>query len=298
MPVRKFTWQDLPALLDFIGTVQSQNQQDRRVRQKSFQENLQQPDLFPEANCLLLETDGRILGCCLIFPEPPIRRAVLALDVAPQLEGGEQEEELVRQAIGRSGELNAKIAHICLGPDSLRSELLRRRGFHLERLYWDMLWTGARLPEADPPAGFTLRHFQTGDAAALARVQNAAFIGSWGFCPNTVAQIEYRSSMSNTSHQGILFLYDQDNLAGYCWTCIAPSEGKTKGIIGMIGIAPGHRGRGVSKPVLVAGMKHLQSIHVDEIGLHVDGQNTPAIRLYTSVGFEKVGELHWYEYRF
>jgi ribosomal protein S18 acetylase RimI-like enzyme len=54
----------------------------------------------------------------------------------------------------------------------------------------------------------------------------------------------------------------------------------------------------VSKPVLVAGMKHLQSIHVDEIGLHVDGQNTPAIRLYTSVGFEKVGELHWYEYRF
>ncbi len=43
-------------------------------------------------------------------------------------------------------------------------------------------------------------------------------------------------------------------------------------------------------------MDYLQSINVDEIGLHVDGNNTPAIRLYTSVGFEKVGELHWYEY--
>jgi len=233
----------------------------------------------------------------LIFPEPPVRRAVLALDVAPHLEGSEQEEELVRQAIGRARELNAGIAHICLGPDSLRRELLQRRGFHLERVYWDMVWKGERLPEAEAPPGFTLRNFKTGDAQALAEIQNAAFIGSWGFCPNTVEQIEYRSSMSNTSHQGILFLYDQHNLAGYCWTCIAPSDGKNKGIIGMIGIAPDYRGKGVSKPVLVAGMDYLRSIHVDEIGLHVDGQNTPAIRLYTSVGFEKVGELHWYEYR-
>ena len=40
----------------------------------------------------------------------------------------------------------------------------------------------------------------------------------------------------------------------------------------------------------------MQSAAVDSIGLHVDGNNTPAIRLYTSVGFAKAGELHWYEY--
>ncbi len=296
MPVRKFTWEDLPALLDFIGTVQAQNDQDRELRQESFQENLRQPDLCPDENCLLLESDGRILGCCLIFPEPPIRRAVLALDVAAEIEGSEPEEELVKQAIVRAGELNAKVADICLGQDSLRSDLLLRQGFHLERVYWDMKWTGTQLPPADAPAGFTLRHFQPGDATALTEVQNSAFTGSWGFSPNTVEQVEYRSATSNTSHQGILFLYDQDQLAGYCWTCVAPSDGKTKGIIGMIGIAPDYRGKGVSKPVLVAGMEYLQSIHVDEIGLHVDGNNTPAIRLYKSVGFEKVGELHWYEY--
>ncbi|MDA0733556.1 MAG: GNAT family N-acetyltransferase [Chloroflexi bacterium] len=296
MAVRKFTWQDLPALLDFIGTVQAQNEQDRKVRQQSFQENLRQPDLYPEENCLLLEADGGILGCCLIFPEPSIRRAVLALDVAPQIEGSTLEEELVKQAISRSKELNAKVAHICLGQDSLRSELLQRAGFHLARVYWDMKWMGDHLPQADAPTGFTVRHFQPGDAAALTEVQNAAFTGSWGFCPNSVEQIEYRSSAGNTSHQGILFLYDQDQLAGYCWTCLAPSDGKTKGIIGMIGIAPDYRGKGISKPVMVAGMEYLQSIHVNEIGLHVDGNNTPAIRLYTSVGFEKVAELHWYEY--
>ena len=296
MPVRKFIWQDLRALLDFIGTVQAQNEQDRKVCQKGFQENLKQPDLYPEENCLLLETGGQILGCCLIFPEPLINRAVLALDVSTQIEGSALEEELVQHALTRARALNAKVAHICLGQDSPRSNLLQRSGFHLERVYWDMQWMGDRLTAADTPAGFTVRHFKPGDSATLAQVQNAAFTGSWGFCPNTVEQIEYRSSMSNTSHQGILFLHNQDELAGYCWTCVAPSKGKTKGIIGMIGIAPSHRGRGVSKPVLVAGMEYLLSIHVDEIGLHVDGNNTPAIRLYTSVGFEKVGELHWYEY--
>jgi mycothiol synthase len=231
-----------------------------------------------------------------MFPEPPIGRAVLALDVAPHLEGGSLEEELVHRAIGRAGELHTRVAHICLAPDSLHRGLLERLGFRLERVYWDMLWTGARLPEAAAPAGFTLRSFRKGDAPALAAVQNAAFSGSWGFCPNTVEQIDYRSGMANTSHQGILFLCDQDQVAGYCWTCIAPSDGKTRGIIGMIGIGPQYRGRGLSQPVLVAGMEYLQSIQVDQIGLHVDGQNTPAIRLYTSVGFEKVGELHWYEY--
>jgi mycothiol synthase len=295
--IRKFTWQDLPALLDFIGTVQAQNQRDQKLRQRSFQENLQQPDLHPEENCLLLESEARIQGCCLIFPEPPISRAVLALDVAPDLEGGDQEEELVQRAIDRAGELPAKLAHICLSPDSRRSELLQRREFQLERVYWDMMWRGVRLPEAAAPAGFTLRNFRTGDAAALAEVQNAAFNGSWGFCPNTVEQIDYRSGMSNTSRQGILFLCDQERVAGYCWTCVAPSDGNTRGIIGMIGIAPNYRGRGLSQPVLAAGMEYLQSIPVDQIGLHVDGRNTPAIRLYTSVGFEKVGELHWYECR-
>ena len=42
-------------------------------------------------------------------------------------------------------------------------------------------------------------------------------------------------------------------------------------------------------------MKYLRSINVADIGLEVDGTNTPAIRLYHSVGFEKVGERQWFE---
>ena len=297
MPVRNFTWKDLPAVLDFIGKVQAQDEHGRRLRRQNFKELLRQPGLVPEENCLLLEEDGQILGGCLIFPEPRISRAVLGLDVDPQAANTPLERELVRQSLARSRALGVQVAHICLGQGSPRSQLVEGEGFHLARVYWDMVWRQERVPPADPPDGFTIRSFQPGDAPALTEVQNAAFTGSWGFSPNTVEEIEYRSSMSNTSYPGILFLLNGEKVAGYCWTFLAPASGKTRGIIGMIGVAPDYRGRGVSKPILLAGMEYLKSVGVADIGLHVDGDNTPAIRLYLSVGFEKVGELHWYEFR-
>ena len=44
-------------------------------------------------------------------------------------------------------------------------------------------------------------------------------------------------------------------------------------------------------------MQNLKSTGVADIGLHFDGINSPAIRLYTSVGFEMVGELYWFEFQ-
>ena len=296
MPVRCFTWKDLPDLLGFAGLVQSGGApQDREATRRNFREVLGQPWLEPEKNCLLLEVEGRIRGYCLIFPEIPIQRAVLAPDIAGDLAGSGEEGELLDQALARAWELGAVVAHLCLSHDSPRRQLLESKGFSLERVYWDMLWRADALPPAVLPAGFRIGSLQPGDAAALTQIQNDTFTGTWGFSPNTVDQIAYRSSMSNTSPLGILLLYSGERVAGYCWTCFAPSKGKIKGIIGMIGVSPDFRGRGISKPLLVAGMEYLKTAGVAEIGLHVDGINAPAIALYKSVGFKKVGELHWYE---
>ncbi|PKB70726.1 MAG: hypothetical protein BZY87_09400 [SAR202 cluster bacterium Io17-Chloro-G6] len=64
---------------------------------------------------------------------------------------------------------------------------------------------------------------------------------------------------------------------------------------GMIGVVPQCRGKGVSRHILQAGMKHLRSVGLTEIGLEVDGNNDPAVGLYTSTGFKTMGELHWFE---
>jgi len=168
-------------------------------------------------------------------------------------------------------------------------------GFSPVRTYVEMLWDQDDLPELALPQGYTVRSFQKGDTSLLTQVQNDAFTGSWGFCPNTEEQIEYRTHMPNTSKAGILFLFEGDVPAGYCWTVMAPVDNGVRGMIGMIGVVPQFRGKGVSRHILQAGMKHLRSAGLSEIGLEVDGNNDPAIRLYTSTGFKKLGERHWFE---
>jgi mycothiol synthase len=231
---------------------------------------------------------------------------VLGVDVAPRLAGGLLEAKLLRRGVARARELGARVAHLCLGSPSPRRALAEKEGFALARVYWDLEWlrpsTQGRcdqLPPAGPlPAGYFLRRFQPGDAPLLTQVQNAAFGDEWGFCPNTVAQIEYRTAMSNTCHDGIWLLCDAaapGKAAGYCWTFLGPVDGGIRGVIGMIGVAPEHRGRGLSRALLHAGMGSLLDAGVDHIGLHVDRSNAAALALYQAAGFQKTGELDWFE---
>ena len=294
MPVLNYSVNQLPPLLDFIERRRAWTSQGRNLGRQTFQEILVQPGLDPEANCFLLEENGDLQGFCMVTPEIPIGRAVVELEVAPRLEGAPGARELVRRAVERARELGARVAHMCLPHPSPTTELLAEEGFTLARTYWDMVWRQRELASAELPTGFAVRPYHNGDAPVVTQVQNDAFEGSWGFCPNTVEQIEYRSGMANTSHQGILLLSEDDRAAGYCWTCLVPVENGTKGIIGMIGVVPDYRGRGISRPILLEGMKYLRSIDVTEIALQVDGSNAPAIGLYTSVGFEKAGESQWF----
>jgi mycothiol synthase len=290
------------------------------MRRRIFQESLAEPGQAPLENCWLLveavnprkegperpdvsERGGpaKVCAFCLVTPELPIGRAVLGLDVAPHLAGSPLEGKLLRRGVQRARELGARVGHLCLGSSSPRRALVEREGFTLARVYCDLVWREEALPSPGPlPPGFSLRAFQPGDAPALTAVQNAAFADGWGFCPNTVAQIEYRTGRSDTAHRGIFLMYHPDapgQSVGYCWTFQTPVAERTRGVIGMIGVVPEYRGRGLSRPLLLAGMAYLRSAGVYDIGLHVDQTNAPARRLYDAVGFRKTGELNWFEVR-
>ena len=295
MPIRNYTGDWLPGLLEFVEAVRGWGSQGRELARQTFQQVLAQPELAPANNCFLLAEEGKVQGFCLVFPELPISRTVLEFEVAQHLSGSPLETDLLQRGMDRARELGARVSHICLPDLGHRAALLGAEGFGHVRTYWDMVWDQEALPRWQVPQGFAVRSFQTGDASLLTEVQNSAFDGSWGFCPNTVEQIEYRTSMANTSPQGILFLHQDGKPAGYCWTCVAPANGGIRGLIGMIGVVPDYRGQRVSRTILLAGMEFLGSIGVADIALLVDGSNTPAISLYTSVGFEKQGERHWFE---
>ena len=295
LPVLSFTPDKLPALLDFVESTSSWGEQGRDLGRKTFEQTLGQPGLDLLSHCFLLEEGGRVQGYCLVHHEPPISRMVLEPNVATQFEGTSAEQELFLRALRKAEEHGPGVVHVCVQIPSPLASFLAEQGFESVRSYDDMVWDQKSLPSAEIPDGFSVRSFQPGDAALLTEVQNSAFASSWGFCPNTVEQIEYRSSMVNMSHQGICFLMDGEKTAGYCWTCLVPVNDSIRGMIGMIGVVPDYRGRGISSSILVAGMEALRYQNVADIGLQVDSSNTPGVRLYTSIGFQKVGTLNWLE---
>ena len=295
MPVVKYTNRHNTALVEFVASLDSSSSELYDLCLRTFQGVLGQPGLDPTENCLVLEQSGQIKGLALIFREFPIGRSIIEVMTTPDLAGSPDEIDLVQQAVAKAESQQLSVAHICVMAVSGRGKVLEQAGFTKVRTYLDMLWNMDDLAELELPEGYSVLSFQTGDTPLLTQVQNDAFTGSWGFCPNTEEQIEYRTQMPNTSKDGILFLMEGNSPAGYCWTVMVPAENGVRGVIGMIGVVPDYRGKGVSRHILQAGMKHLRFIGLAEIGLDVDGNNAPAVGLYESAGFKTMGERHWFE---
>ena len=294
--MRRFTWADLEALAHFINRVRKHAGDDQVVSPPSLREELARPGLIPEQNCFLLEEGQSILAYSLLHPELRIGRTVLEVGTHPE-HPSEKDimRQVVRGALAHARTVGSRVLHVCQAASTPWKAVLAEEGFSEVRAYWLMRWEEEELPPAEPVSGFDIERFQVGDEERLTRVQNASFDGSWGFCPNTVEEVRYKASMSTSGPEGIFFLTHRGDDAAYCWTCVLAGSHTPIGVIDMIGVPPDYRSRGLSRPILLAGMEHLRSRGVGYITLNVDQENHPAVRLYTSVGFTKSMELHWFE---
>jgi mycothiol synthase len=63
----------------------------------------------------------------------------------------------------------------------------------------------------------------------------------------------------------------------------------------MLGVDPDHRGKGIAKRVLLAGLAHLKNRGSQVIELTVDSENEAACALYQSTGFKVGTSSLWYE---
>ena len=296
MTIRNFRWEDVPALAELDNRLLQTPHATPAPKRRFVTEFLGQPNLNPEEDLFLYESGGSLRGYGLIFPEPAIGRSVLMLKTHPDAEASAVEEALLDAAMRRASVLGAGVFQMQTKPDSPQSRMLMGRGFRHVRTYWTMGWKIQGLPAVEPPEGCFFRSYgHKGDAESLTDIQNAAFGGSWGFAPNTPEEIAYRAEMNVTSHDGILFLCQRETVCGYCWTYVMGDAAKRVGIIFMIGIHPDYRRQRLGKPLLTAGLEYLASLEVDHVELEVDGANTPATRLYFSLGFTKDSESYWYE---
>ena len=309
LTIRNFADGDLPALLDFVVPQPAGNRPnlDSAVHRSVFTDIMRLPGRDQQRDCMLLFQDSgddrsTLRGFCLVFPEPSGdasqgSRCVLNIHAAPGDDYETRWRALLHAGLGRAREVGADFAHIALWPPYDRAPALVDEGFDLARVYWNMTWEQERVPQVDLPDTYRVRSFTKNDVALFTDGHNSAFADTWWFTPYTEEQTAHRAQMANTSYNGIRLLLQGERLAGYCWTLLMSDGQRRQGVIGSIGLVPEFRGQGISKTILVAGLVYLRSAGADYVRLEVDGDNVPAIRLYQSMGFQKAGELHWYERR-
>ncbi len=295
--VRPFTWDDLAGWTMLYNAAFGITGAEAELDGPSMKDHLTLPGLDPERDCFTAQDSVADIGLAIVWPELPIRRAVMELGVLDADPAQTAILALIHAAIARARQLEVSKLHIQVrSNDESMICLLQGFGFQPVRRYATMRWRGGTLGETELPDGFTLRAFRADrDIQALTDIQNAAFGGSWGFAPNTVEQIEARVAAKSTTPEGIIFVTHDDDAAAYNWTVRPAGPGGKLGRIAMTGVHPLFQGRGLSRPTVLAGMRWLRSQGVETIELEMDSSNLSAARVYESLGFERVSESVWYE---
>jgi mycothiol synthase len=167
--------------------------------------------------------------------------------------------------------------------------LAQAHGYHAVRELWQMSRPLTDpLPTAPLPDGFTLRAFRPGeDDGAWLKLNAAAFAhhaeqGAW-----QSADLEQRMAEPWFDPAGFLLLVDEATgaLAGFHWTKVHAAPGV--GEVYVVGVSPDYQGRGLAKPLTLAGLAHLRDQGLPRVILYVDGDNDAALRTYSGLGFTR-----------
>lgn len=224
-----------------------------------------------------LQTTGDLIGYAYLAPDGSAE-----LVVAPSARRQGTGTALLRMLLDHGqGHLRLWAHGRLPGAD----ELAARFDLAVARELYFLRRTSAPLPGITWPDGIDVRTFVPGqDDAAWLKVNAAAFAthpeqGAW-----TQADLADRLHQEWFDPEGFFLAVDRrtGELAGFHWTKIENNEGE----VYVVGVSPSHQGSGLGKALTLQGLHHLQETRsLDSITLYVDGTNTPARRLYESLGF-------------
>jgi mycothiol synthase len=204
----------------------------------------------------------------------------LDLAVAPDARSQGMGGRLAASAAAEPGELTAW-SH---GDHPAARTIAERLGFARTRELWVMRRPAAvPLPPEDAPSGVTIRDFGEADAEALLAVNAAAFAAHPEQGSMSATDLAERMAEPWFDPAGLLLAVGPDGeLLGFHWT---KRHDEDNGEVYVVGVAPEAHGRGLGRLLTVAGLHHLASRGVAEVHLYVESDNTPALRLYSGLGF-------------
>ena len=174
--------------------------------------------------------------------------------------------------------------------------LARTSGFTRVRALWQMRMslTGPAIASPVFPAGVTLRTFRPGqDEQAWLRVNRRAFAhhpeqGAW-----TMTDLELREAEPWFDPAGFFLAERDGELVGFHWTKVHRLPVGTNqlpnvppiGEVYVVGVDPAAQGGGLGRALTLAGLVYLQGRGLDQVMLYVDESNTPAVKMYSALGF-------------
>jgi mycothiol synthase len=293
--IRNYHSKDLDRFVRWVTEVEERGQSWHPIPMQDLLEILGLPH-FPENNLFIAERAGRLVGYTVVRPEIKIGRVVLSCFVELRHLRRGLFPRLMDAALDRSRTLGAKVAQVNIFQDrkEVRS-LIEEMGFkdirHFFELRLDLSKT--RLTDAGK-ISTRFRPLKHDEEEKLAPLQNRAFAGAWGYNRNTREDILHRLRPSSRFTQDIIAAFDRGRPTAYCWTRLDRKE-KGYGRIYMLGVDPDHRGRGMGREVLMAGLSYLKAKGIRVVDLTVDRENKVARALYRSAGFRRHRSSLWYE---
>jgi mycothiol synthase len=249
----------------------------------------------PQARNLLLTHEGELAGYAHLDPTDPVEGPSGELVIHPAHRRRGLGLALTRALLAEAGPRPLRLwAH---GDLPGASALADRAGFQRIRALWTMR-RSLQAPLATPhfPDGVTVRPFSVGaDEAAWTDLNRRAFAshpeqGAW-----TLKDLALREREPWFDPAGFFLAERPGKLVGFHWTKMhgaqpgGPPHGhEAIGEVYVVGVDQAERGNGLGRALTLEGLRYLRSRGLLDVMLYVDESNTPAIRLYESLGFS-----HW-----
>jgi mycothiol synthase len=234
----------------------------------------------------LAEVDGE-LACYgdLVFSSTR-KRADLDVREHPAYQGTARAmlEEL--ETLAAKGGVSAIRAHV-IDDDVSLAGVLAERGYRTIRHSYRMLVSlDAEIGEPRWPEGITVGTMAEGEERAVHAANNDSFSDHWGFESQPFERWARWSFESERFDRSLTFVArDQDEIAGICLCSKHWSDDPTYGWVGVLGVRPAWRRRGIGLGLLLHAFAEFRRRGCDRVGLGVDAESTTgALELYARAG--------------
>ncbi len=240
----------------------------------------------PELAIRVAETGGALTCYGDVMVTPGGERANLdvrghpaeAASVGPMLD----ELEAIARARGAT-----RVWAFHASEEHVYAALVRARGYAVIRHGFRMLANLDEPPEQPRwPEGIVVRTMREGEERATHAANNDAFADHWGFESKPFERFARWSFEGERFDPSLNFLaLDRDDIAGICLCSLHSSGDPTYGWVGILGVRPPWRRRGIALALLLHAFAEFRARGCTRAGLGVDAESTTgALELYERAG--------------